>query len=144
MSQYSAIILLLLLYCDNFSIVIINLSVLLLSTRCDKLIRFVPLQTLTYVQTHTIFPAAMLAQLLPPIELALGCIYSQSTLVQTNPPGAGLATHRRTIQISWRDCRTKTSTITKARHTIAGAYRGGFTGVSENLFLDSTYQLKHL
>jgi len=77
----------------------------------------------------------MLAQLLPPIELALGCIYSQSTLVQTNPPGAGLATHRRTIQISWRDCRTKTSTITKARHTIAGAYRGGFPKTSFEFYI---------
>ena len=34
------------------------------------------------------------------------------SLVQENPPGTGLATHRSTVQISWRDFKTQSSTTT--------------------------------
>jgi len=35
--------------------------------------------------------------------IALGCLapLRHSSLVQQNPPGAGLVTHRRTVQVSW-------------------------------------------
>jgi len=58
--------------------------------------------TLHYTHKHEAKPTAAFTQLLPPSEPALGYLCTTQAIESrvVNPPGAGVVTHRRAVQVS--------------------------------------------